>query len=405
MKLVERPDYIEWLESYPQTDLVKVLVGQRRVGKSTLLRMYAEKLKKSGQDINVIEQNFEDPYVLRDGNWRTVFDTIMPLISRDKPNVLFLDEVQEIDDFQRLVNGLRVQGNINIYLTGSNSKLVSGELATLLTGRQVQLEVMPFNFEEYVTFTNSDNSNIYESFRNFIYSGSIPGCLEAKNTGSDATALNLANSILETIIEKDIFSRYEVYTKSEFYRILDFILDSIGSECSPNNIANKLQAEGVKIDSKTVTRYLNILESAFLITKVNRFDIKGKEILKTLSKYYINDPVFRQVRLGRTPLQDTGHLLENAVYNYLKRFRKKVWVGKVGSKEVDFVVENNQGYTEYYQVTLSTEDAQTRERELKPLKAIKDSNLKFLVTLDRDNNPVYDGIRKINAVDMMMPRE
>ncbi|MDR0950974.1 MAG: ATP-binding protein [Candidatus Ancillula sp.] len=404
MKLIPRVDYMDWLDSYPQPDLIKVLVGQRRIGKSTLLNMYAKKITEKNPNASVVELNFENPYDFRGESWQEIFDKIMEKTTSNSDNYVFLDEVQILPEFERLINGLRVQDGINIYVTGSNSKLLSSELATLLTGRQVSLEVQPFDFSEYLQTQNSSNIDKYESFRNFMYFGSIPAYLDIKNSSSDIAALKMASNILETIIEKDIFERYEVYTKADFYKIFDFVLDNIGSPLSSRNISGALATNKINIDPKTVTRYLDILESAFLIKKVNRFDVKGKEILKTFGKYYVNDPIFRQVRLGKTPLDDSGHLLENAVYQHLKRHYKDVKIGKVGDNEVDFVARTNEDYIEYFQVALTTENKETLLRELKPLKNIRDNNLKYLLTLDRDNNPVYDGIRKLNVVDWMLSR-
>ena len=350
-----------------------------------------------------------------------------------------------------------------MHVTGSNAYLLSGELATLLTGRYIETEVLPFSYIEYVNFMSayskklqknesfwsSDNQFIFnklkhffnkvikspksgnlqssnpqnlqknenfavsqnllkltksESFTDFIYYGGIP---EAYNLLIDNSSQsdNFVESVLNTIIEKDIFVRNEIRNKAIFQKVIDFVLDSVGSYVSANSITNTLNNSGTNIDIRTVMNYLSYLSDAMLLYSVPRYDIKGKGLLQSLNKFYLSDTGFRRVRLGKAAGQDMGHLLENAVYLELRRRNRKVYVGKFRDMEVDFVVTDHEGYTSYYQVAWTTMSDEVLDRELAALNAIKDSNPKYLLTTDLDLNPVYNGIRKLNVVDWLLSKQ
>jgi len=212
-------------------------------------------------------------------------------------------------------------------------------------------------------------------------------------------------SVLNTIIEKDIFQRHEVYAKTSFQKLVDFMMDSIGSTVSPNSIANVFKSENMPIDNKTVSLYLDYLTISFLLYKVHRYDLKGKNLLRTLDKYYLSDTGFRKVRLAKLKTANIGHLLENAVYLELRRRYSDVYVGKLNGHEVDFVAIDRDRNMTYYQVAFSTANQDTLERELRPLQAIRDSNPKYLLTMDLDFNPVYNGIRKLNVADWLLSKQ
>ena len=317
----------------------------------------------------------------------------------------------------------------------SNAELLSGELATLLTGRYIETEVLPFSYAEYIEFLSMNPQRPgghdiggdpkflklrkKESFRNlvkgdalspgmvmgerlfdFLYNGGIPLAV-AFGDSEQELSRDFLDALLDSIVEKDIFKRHEVYSKASFNKLIDFLMDSIGPPVSPNSIANVFRSENTPIDNKTVSQYLGYLTESYLFYEVPRYDLKGKGLLRTLDKYYLSDTGFRKVRLSKDRDADAGCMLENAVYLELRRRCKDVYVGKWDEYEVDFVaVGRDMGIT-YYQVAFSTTDPKTLERELRPLRAIRDSNPKFLLTTDVDFDPVYDGIRKLNVVDWL----
>jgi predicted AAA+ superfamily ATPase len=326
---------------------------------------------------------------------------------------------------------LYIKKNCDVYITGSNARLLSGELATLLTGRYVETEVLPYSYAEYIGFLASNPQKFTrresfsdfedqgppwmpqpnplrltksESLADFLYYGGLPEAYNLLVDNPQASG-DFVEGVLNTILEKDIFARNTVYNKSVFQQVVDFVLDSVGSYVSSNSIANSLRGSSVKIDNETVMNYLSYLNDAMLLYCVPRYDIKGKGLLQSLNKFYLSDTSFRRIRLGKTPEQDMGHLLENAVYLELRRRNRNVYVGKFRDKEVDFVVTDRDGYTSYYQVAWTTMTPEILERELAPLNAIKDSNPKYLLTADVDMDPVYNGIRKFNVADWLLGKK
>ncbi|GHV85127.1 ATPase [Spirochaetia bacterium] len=348
--------------------------------------------------------------------------------------------MQNIKTFERLVDSLYIKKNVDLYVTGSNAYLLSGELATLLTGRYIEISILPFSFAEYCEFylnspnflktellanlpqisqnlqnlqvlgnsgtrpENSQNLSKIELLANFSQSGGLPQTAGLDYSTPDQSVPFLSG-VLNTIIEKDVFTQREVYNKPTFQKIVDFVFDSAGSFVSPASISGTLKNEGIIIDHKTIAQYLDYLVSAFLIYKVPRYDIKGKNLLRSLDKYYMVDTGFRRIRLPQRPDADVGHILENIVYLELRRRFPKVFIGKLRNGEVDFVVMDYKGYSAYYQVAYTSMERSTLERELAPLRAIRDSNPKFLLTTDIDINPVYDGIRKLNVADWLLNNE
>jgi predicted AAA+ superfamily ATPase len=376
--------------------------------------MFADENLQDDPSASVQRYNFEDPDVLSLGGWKQIYDHINGRIVSGKTNSILLDEVQNVSGFERLVDGLFIKKNVDLYVTGSNAMLLSGELATLLTGRYVELSILPFSFSEYLA-ANPQNFRQAESFadfplalsvgylREYLVDGGIPQAVEMRHTPGGQPSDYLRN-IVGTVVEKDIFKRHKINNKAAFWKVVDFLLDSIGSLVSPNSIAKSFKADSVRVDHETVAQYLDQLSAAFLFYRAPRCDVRGKNLLKTLDKYYVADSGFRQTRLAKGRGADFGHLLENAVYLELRRRSRDVFVGKWREHEIDFVSIDKEGYTSYYQVAYSTVDPSTLERELRPLAAIRDSNPKYLLTLDTDDNPVYDGIRKLNAADWLLGR-
>lgn len=416
---------MQQLRGWKDRHIIKVVTGMRRSGKSTLLGMLADEIRQNADESQVQLYNFEDPDTLGIGGYKAVYDHIKVRLAGDKMNYIFLDEVQNVAQFERLVDGLFIKKNVDLYITGSNAYLLSSELATLLTGRYVEINILPFSFGEYNDFVlrhesasegeafgstqkgeglpNSQNFTKSELFGNFIYNGGIPQAVSFAQM-SIAQSDELLSSILSTIIEKDIFRRRDVYNKFNFQRIVDFVFDSVGSYISPSSISKTLKADGYTVDPKTITGYLYDLSSAYLLYRVPRYDVKGKKLLQTLDKYYLADTGFRKMRLGKKSGDDRGHLLENVVYLELRRRNREVYAGKLRDKEIDFVAIDSQGYTSYYQVAYSALDEHTLERELAPLQAVGDSNPKYLISADWDANPVYNGIRKVNAASWLLNR-
>ena len=395
---------MQMLRDLKDQNIIKVISGVRRCGKSTLLLMFADELKRNGVEENQIQfYNFEDLDTLAIGDIFQIHTHIKERLVENQPNYIFLDEIQNVKDFQRLVDSLYIKPNVDVYITGSNAYMLSGELATLLTGRYVEINLLPLQFAEYYGFMIEKSPNLSKNdiLANFIHFGGIPEYTKQLAI-SEKQANMFVQSILTTIVEKDIFQRLNITNKHDFNKILDFVLDSVGSYVSPRSISDTLRSNGTIVDKQTVAKYLDALCEAYLIYKVPRFEIKGKGLLQTLNKYYVVDPAFAKVRLKKGVLKDRSHWLENMVYLELVRRNKEVFIGKRNNLEVDFVVIDNQDYTSYYQVAWTTENAETLERELASLRAIKDSNPKFLLTTDVDFNPVYDGIRKLNVIDWML---
>lgn len=405
--LIERKQYMQQLRNLKDQNIIKVISGVRRCGKSTLLMMFADELVRGGVAVEQIQfYNFEDLDTLAIGDIFQIHTHIKERLVADKPNYIFLDEIQNVAGFQRLVDSLYIKPNVDVYITGSNAYMLSGELATLLTGRYVEINLLPLQFSEYYDFMllKSPNLSKNEILANFIYYGGIPEYHKQLSI-SEKQADLFAESILKTIIEKDIFQRLNITNKHDFNKIVDFIFDTVGSYVSPRSISDTLRSNGTVVDKETVAKYLDALCEAYLIYKVPRFEIKGKGLLQTLNKYYVVDPCFAKVRLKKAVLKDRSHWLENMVYLELVRRNKDVFIGKRNNLEVDFVVIDYSGYTSYYQVSWTTENADTLERELASLRAIKDSTPKYLLTTDVDFNPVYDGIRKLNVIDWMLQNE
>lgn len=405
--LIERKQYMQQLRNLKDQNIIKVISGVRRCGKSTLLMMFADELVRGGVAVEQIQfYNFEDLDTLAIGDIFQIHTHIKERLVADKPNYIFLDEIQNVAEFQRLVDSLYIKPNMDVYITGSNAYMLSGELATLLTGRYVEINLLPLQFSEYYRFMVSKSPNLSKSeiLANFIHYGGIPEYHKQLSI-SEKQADLFADSILKTIIEKDIFQRLNITNKHDFNKIVDFIFDTVGSYVSPRSISDTLRSNGTVVDKETVAKYLDALCEAYLIYKVPRFEIKGKGLLQTLNKYYVVDPCFAKVRLKKAVLKDRSHWLENMVYLELVRRNKDVFIGKRNNLEVDFVAIDYNGYTSYYQVSWTTENADTLERELASLRAIKDSTPKYLLTTDVDFNPVYDGIRKLNVIDWMLQNE
>ena len=399
MNIVERTEYIEELKKWKDKNLIKVVTGIRRCGKSTLFRLYIEYLRGLKiDDKHIISINLESlDYDFKD--YRELYNYIMSKIKDDKKHYVFLDEIQNIEEFQKAVDGLYIKENIDIYITGSNAFLLSGELATLLTGRYVEIKMLPLSFKEYVSgFEN--NINYQSLFLEYMKNGGMPGVLSILDLDIDGINTYL-DSIFSTVIVKDIMARNKIVNKTLLENIIKFIFDSIGSVISTKKISDTLTSKGISISNHTVENYIRSFVESYLIYKAEKFDVKGKKLLSRDYKYYVVDTGLRSYLLGKKADSDMGHILENIVYLELLRRGYRVYVGKVNNTEIDFVAENRDGI-KYFQVALTVRDEKVLERELRSLKNTEDHYPKYLITMDMDLTADYEGITKINIIDWLL---
>lgn len=399
--MVERKEYLEELKRWKEKDLIKVVTGIRRCGKSTLFDLFIDYLKSIGvSEKQIIKINLEDAdYDFKD--YKELYNYIKTNLIPDKMNYVFLDEVQNVPEFQRAVDSLYIKKNVDVYITGSNAYLLSGELATLLSGRYIEIKMLPLSFKEYVSaFPN--NNNYYQLFLEYMRNGGMPGNLSIIDTNPNDIDKYM-DGIFSTIVYKDIMARNNITDKILLENILKFIYYSIGSPISTKKISDTLTSKGMSTSNHTVENYITAFIESFLIYKAERFDVKGKNLLVRDYKYYSVDTGLRSYLLGKKADSDMGHILENIVYLELLRRGYKVYVGKVDDLEVDFVAENREGL-KYFQVALSVRDDKVLERELKSLQRTGDHYPKYLLTLDMDLESDYDGITKINVVDWLLDK-
>jgi len=402
--MIERAEYLEQLKRFKDKDFIKVVTGIRRCGKSTLFELFINYLKEIGiKDTQIIKINLEDiDYHFND--YKELYDYVNKQIDSKKQYYVFLDEVQTVSEFQKAVDSLYIKKNVDVYITGSNAFLLSGELATLLSGRYVEIKMLPLSFKEYLSvFRDNLNKSSYEYFLDYMRNGGMPGNMSILRDNPNDLDTYL-EGIFTTIVYKDIFARNNITDKLLLENILKFIFDSIGSPISTKKISDTLTSKGVSVSNHTVKNYLSAFLESYLIYRVERFDVKGKNLLSRDYKYYVVDQGLRSYLLGKKADSDMGHILENIVYLELLRRGYKVYVGKVDDLEVDFVAENRNGL-QYFQVSLSVRDEKVLERELKSLQKTGDYYSKYLITLDMDLETDYDGITKINVVDWLLSSE
>jgi predicted AAA+ superfamily ATPase len=400
MKIIERKKYLETLSVLKDKNLIKVATGVRRCGKSTLMMQFQDLLRKDNNEIPILAINMDMPdyRFLAEKNWKEIYDYIIKHLKLNTTNYVFIDEIQNVPEFEKLLEGLYVHPNIDLYVTGSNAFLLSSELATLLTGRAYEINILPFSFSEYLEFTGK-YTNLDRAFAEYVSVGGFPEAVSLSAEGSHF-ANKYLQMVFKNIYNNDISKRYTIYAEESYQEVVNFLIDSVGSTVSAGNIAKVLTANKKKIDNKTVSKYIDTLVEAYLFYKVNRYDIKGKQHLATQEKYYLVDLGFRNALLGKVLASDAGHLLENIIYLELKRRNNQVWIGKTKNLEVDFVVRNNKGYTQYIQVAQTVQNTTALERELAPFYNISDHHEKILITMDYDTG-TYDGIKKINALDWL----
>ena len=396
--MIERTEYLEELKRWKDKDLIKVITGIRRCGKSTLFQLFIDYLKSIGiSDEQIISINLEDAdYNFED--YKQLYDYIKEKIDSKNQYYVFLDEVQNVPMFQKAVDSLYIKKNVDVYITGSNAYLLSGELATLLSGRYIEIKMLPLSFKEYVSAF--DDNNYQQLFLNYMKNGGMPGNISIiKSNPNDLD--KYLDGIFSTIVYKDIMARNNINDKMLLESVLKFIFDSIGSPISTKKISDTLTSKGISTSNHTVEKYITAFIESFLIYKAERFDVKGKNLLARDYKYYVVDQGLRSYLLGKKADSDMEHILENIVYLELLRRGYRVYVGKVDDLEVDFVAESRDGL-KYFQVALTVRDEKVLERELRSLQKTGDHYPKYLLTLDMDLESDYDGITKINVVDWLL---
>ena len=379
--------------------LIKVVTGIRRCGKSTLLELFRDVLKSNGvTDENIHSYNFEERENQVFGSWTKIYDSIVSKCS-ENTNYVFLDEVQLVPQFEKLVDALFVKKNIDLYITGSNAYLLSSELATLLSGRYIAINLHPYSFAEYVSAFPAE-TRTDKLFHQYINGSCFPEAVNILHTSPDMVNAYL-RSLYDTIVVKDIVKRRKLRKFDSLQRIIDFVFDGVGSVVSPNNIADCLQKNSNGVSHNTVQKLLAYLIESYLVYPVRLYNIKGKRLLAANFKYYVVDLGLRNILNTNRTNADLGHKLENVVYFELLRRGGEVFAGRTDKGEVDFVVKKYDGRMEYYQVAYRVDDEKTLNREISSLKCIRDVNPKYLLSLDFDES-VVDGVQKINVIDWLL---
>lgn len=397
-KTIYREEYMKKLNEYKDKKIIKVLTGIRRAGKSTILNEFKKELIKDGvSEKNIVSINFEDNSNKDLMDIQKLHDYIISRTDENSKNYIFLDEIQNVNGFEKCVDSLFLRDYLDIYITGSNSYMLSGELATYLTGRYIQIHILPLSFKEYINYYGEQDE--LKKYNEYSMYGGFPYLINLEESNQKIEYLD---SIYNTVIMKDVINRKKVKDVLILESICRFLFDNIGSNVSTKKVSDTLISNGRKNSVHTIEEYINALIESYIIYKVNRFDIKGKQLLKTQEKYYISDLGLRTYLLGKNYSKDLGHILENIIFLELKRKGYRIYIGKNDITEVDFVVETNEDYI-YVQVALSVRDEQTLQRELKPLETIADHYKKYLITLDYDTNN-YNGIKQISALDFLLGR-
>ena len=396
--MIKRETYLHKLVGFKDKKIIKIITGIRRCGKSTLFQIFKDYLLENGiEKEQIIMLNFEDADFENLLDRKILYNYLKEKLLPQKMNYIFLDEIQNVNEFQKVVDSLYIRDNVDIYITGSNAYLLSGEIATLLSGRYVEIKMLPLSFTEYISYF-PDKTDINRRYRDYLVNSSFPYALELQ--GNKALINDYLRGIYNTVVLKDIVARRNISDVFMLESVIRFMFDNIGSIVSIKKISDTMTSQGRKISTHTVENYLSALCDSYILNKVSRFDIKGKQYLKTGEKYYITDIGLRYMLLG-TKVTDYGHILENVVYLELLRRGYEVFIGKVAQTEVDFIATKS-GNTEYYQVALSVSNSQTLERELRPLDSISDHNPKYVLTMDEVPEISYKGIKQINAIDWLL---
>ena len=398
MIAIQRPQYLQFLNEFKDiTETVKVLTGIRRSGKTFLMKMFIEDLLAHGvQEAQIIQINFEDFAFAELTTAKDLYEYVHAHQHPTLRTYLFLDEIQHVKDWERAVNSFRIDMDADIYITGSNSQLLSGELATLLTGRYVELKVYPLSFQEYYAFKEGTPQTAYQLLQAYLADGGFPAVdLE----DSDHLKVALKNGIFDSILLSDIALRTNQRNDSALVAIANYMMSEVGNLLSATKIANTLRSSGYRISTATVINYLRLLEQSFLFYKANRYDLRGKKWLSTQSKYYVADIGLRNTQLHRSAHDNLGHQLENIVFLELLRRGYSVDVGKFNDQEIDFVARKGE-LIEYYQVTQQL--PQNSDRETQNLLRIPDAYQKIVLTLNQYETGNDQGVQIVYIVDWLL---
>ena len=396
--LIQRKEYLDKLIAFKDKQIIKIVTGIRRCGKSALFALYQDWLRAQGvseEQIISVDFGYLDYMELRD--YKKLYAYLNERMLPDKMNYIFLDEVQDINCYPKLLASLYLKENVDIYITGSNVHILSDETATLIAGRYVQIEMLPFSFKEYMESTGSTSERGIK-FREYLERSSFPYAIKLQDQPKELR--NYLEGLYNTIVVNDIVTLKKVTDTAILHSILRYLFEHIGVPLSSKKIADALTATGKKVDTKTVDKYLEALTESYVIYPVKRYDIKANQHLKTLERYYVVDLGLRFMLLG-FKIADIGQILENVVYLELLRRGYQVSTGKIGEFEVDFVAQNSKGTT-YIQVVTSVREERTLEHQLRIMNAIKDHYPKLILTLDDDPEAQYDGIRRINVRDWLL---
>ena len=396
--MIIREEYLNKLKSLKDKNIIKIVSGIRRCGKSTLLLQFQDWLIEQGtKKSQIIFINFEDLEYEDLTDYRSLHKYIKDRLEKNIKTYVFLDEIQNVDKFPKVLDSLYINTDVDLYVTGSNAYMLSSVIATLISGRYIQIEMLPLSFKEYCIAKGGFEDRITK-YTDYLLSSSFPYALELDSTPNIIRAY--LESIYNTIVIKDIMNRKQVTDSMMLQSVLKFIFDNVGNPLSTKKIADTMTSDGRKIDSKTIEKYLTALKESYIIYQAKRYDIKGKQYLKTLDKFYVVDIGLRYMLIGKRGM-DAGHVLENVVYLELLRRGYDVYVGKADSFEVDFVAQNQDG-NHYYQVALTVRDMSTLDREIRPLQMLRDDYPKVILTLDDDPSRDIEGIKIINARDWLL---
>lgn len=386
-KYITREIYKEKLERYIGKDLIKVLIGQRRVGKSYLLFQIEDSIRQKNPDANIIYINLELNEFDEINDYNKLYSYVKSKSDNHKLNVVIIDEVQEVLGFEKSLKSLVAEKGFDIYCTGSNAHLLSGEMATYLGGRYIEIPVHSLSYKEFLQFHKLDDSN--DSLDKYLKYGGLPYLIHIDLT--DETVFDYLKNINQSILFRDVVSRFEIRNVEFLIRLVKYLASETGNIISARNIVRYLKSQNINISINIVLNYINHLTTAILINKVQRTDIQGKKVFEIGEKYYFNDIGIRNAVAGFSPF-DLGQILENIIYLHLKIWGYKIFVGKQNGKKVDFIAERD-GEKVYIQVALRITDKQTMEREFGNLKAIKDNYPKYVITLDDYKGASHEGIK------------
>lgn len=405
-ELINRPEYLNQLIQNKDVDLVKIVTGIRRCGKSSLLDLFHQHLLNHGvADSNIIHMNLESLRYRDLKDYLVFYDYVSERIAKSGKTYLIFDELQVIEHWEKAIESFRLDFDVDIYITGSNAYLLSTEFSTLLSGRYVEIRMLPLSFKEFLDFYEfAPDISIEEKFQKYLQFGGMPILREYRF--NEARSMQALEGIYSTVILRDVLQRNTQSNQGLLHKLMLFLCSNIGSITSPSSIGNVLSNEsdiegnGKKIASQTVEKYISMLRSAFIFYSVKRYDVKGKQLLKTLEKNYIIDLGFRNMLLGYRDA-DRGHIIENIVFLELIRRDYHVYIGKFKETEIDFVAEKPNDKL-YIQVTESMLSPETRERELRPLQMIPDNYEKIVLSMDRNYITSYDGIKSLNLIDWLL---